>query len=156
MNRVLLIGGFFALLLLGGGMAWAIPEKGLKFQKYFKDAGKINGLPKNLLARVAYQESRFRDDIISGRKKSGAGAVGLMQIVPKWHPDVDPLNPVESIYYAANYLRQMNRKFGSWKLALAAYNWGPGNVKKVGGDISKMPKETRDYVAQITGDVWSV
>ncbi len=50
----------------------------------------IYNLPKNLLARVAYQESHFRPSIINGTQKSSKGAVGIMQIIPKWHPNVDP------------------------------------------------------------------
>lgn len=109
------------------------------------------GIPHDLLARQAYQESRFRPDIIDGSTVSPAGAQGIMQIVPKWHPGVDPLDVNAAIDYAGNFLRSLYNQFGSWSLALAAYNAGPGNVKKYGG----VPPfdETQNYVAQIIGDV---
>lgn len=130
---------------------WKIPAEGLKYAPYFADAEKRHGLPHNLLARVAFQESSFREDVITGDTVSSAGAVGLMQIVPKWHPGVDPTNPIESIYYAAGYLARLYKQFGDWELALAAYNWGPGNVRRRGMD--EAPMETLQYVAQITNDV---
>lgn len=118
----------------------------------FDQASATYGLPENLLARVAYQESHFRQDIISGKTVSSAGAVGIMQLVPKWHPNVNPLDPFDAIPYAARYLRQLFNQFGSWELALAAYNWGPGNLKK---DLTgkAWPQETINYVNDIAGDV---
>ena len=109
------------------------------------------GLPARLLARIAYQESRFRDDIITGKTISEAGAVGMFQIIPKWHPDAKPLDWLDSAKYAANYLNALYKQFGDWGYAVAAYNWGQGNLKKYG--ISKAPKETRDYYTQILADV---
>lgn len=117
------------------------------------------GLPAGLLSRLLYQESRYRSDIIEGRTVSAAGALGIAQIVPKWHPGVDPLDPYAAIDYAAGYLRTLYRQFGSWDNALAAYNWGPGNVQKHlaanGGtlNLAALPAETRDYVTGIGGDV---
>jgi soluble lytic murein transglycosylase-like protein len=110
-------------------------------------------IPRDLLARVAYQESRFRDDIISGRTVSSAGAVGIMQIVPRWHPEIDPKDPYASIHYAGKYLAGLRKQFGSWKLALAAYNWGPGNLAKYLNAPGTWPQETLDYVSQILKDV---
>ena len=109
------------------------------------------GLPDNLLVRVAYQESRFRDDIVTGETVSGAGALGIMQIVPRYHPDIDPLNVSEAIDYAGRYLASLKRSTGSWPMALAAYNWGIGNLQRKG--FSAAPEETRSYVANISGDV---
>lgn len=134
---------------------WTLPLAGMQFEKSFKIAEANEGLPPGLLGRVAYQESRFRPDIISGETQSGAGAQGLMQIVPKWHPDVDPLNPIDAINYSAKYLRKLYDQFGDWRYALAAYNWGPGNLKKYLNDPAniRIPKETADYVSQIGADV---
>lgn len=144
------------LLLLTGGVAviatrnWKTVTNAAKYLPLLNAAELKYGIPKDLLARQAYQESRFRDDIVSGKTVSSAGALGIMQIVPKWHPGVDPLNVSAAIDYAARYLTQLKKQFGSWTLALAAYNAGPGNVTKYGG----VPpfKETQDYVASITRD----
>jgi soluble lytic murein transglycosylase-like protein len=140
---------------------WVLPPEGQRFAEYFEAATLRFGLPPGLLARQAQQESAFRDDIISGRRRSSAGAVGIMQIIPKWHPEIDPgdaaaderaaLDPQRAINYAGKLLAKLQRQFGSWSLALAAYNAGPANVTKYGG-IPPFP-ETRDYVADIMGDL---
>ncbi len=151
-----------ALVVPAGVMAmtdWK--KKGAKYLPLLNAAEDRYGIPRDLLVRQAYQESRFRDDIISGATRSGAGAIGIMQIIPKFHPSIDPgdaaaderaaLNPATAIDYAAKFLSQLKRQFGTWSLALAAYNAGPGNVNKYKG----IPpfKETQSYVSQIVGDV---
>lgn len=120
----------------------------------FSSAGAQHGLPVGLLEAVAYRESRFRQDIIDGRTRSSAGAVGIMQIIPRWHPEIGEagaLNPQIAIPHAAGFLSRLQRKFGSWSLALAAYNWGEGNLAKwQTGTIKSWPAETSAYVEEIT------
>ena len=58
-------------------MTWKIPPNGRKFEDIFEAASLKHSLPPKLLARVAYQESRFRDDIIVGDVRSSANAVGI-------------------------------------------------------------------------------
>ena len=131
-------------------------ENRARFLPLIQQAEAENGLPPGLLDRVLYQESRYRSDIIEGRTVSGAGAVGIAQIVPRWHPTVDPLDTSAAIFYAARYLAQHYRRFGTWSLALAAYNWGQGNQNRdlADGIIgNEWPDETRRYVAEITADV---
>lgn len=111
------------------------------------------GIPRDLLARVAYQESRFRDDIVNGTLASPAGALGIMQIVPKWHPDVNPLNVPAAIDYAGKYLASLKKQFGTWDAALGAYNWGPGNMSKYLAGSATMPTETKKYITDIAKDV---
>lgn len=108
-----------------------------------------NGLPSGLLDKIANTESAYRADVVSGKTVSSKGAVGLMQIVPSAHPGAKPLDPIAAINYAANYLRQLYAQFGDWTKAVAAYNWGPGNLSKYG--LSKAPAETRNYVKKILG-----
>lgn len=126
-------------------------SKGAKYLPILYAAEDRYGIPRDLLARQAYQESHFREDIITGAEVSPAGALGIMQIVPKYHPTAQPLNVPAAIDYAARFLSQLHTQFGSWSLALAAYNAGPGNVQKYGG----VPPfdETRKYVSQILADV---
>lgn len=80
---------------------------------------------------------------------SSAGAQGWGQLMPETARGlgVDPTNPYQNIEGAARYLSQQKKTFGSWRLALAAYNAGPGAVQKYGG----VPpyRETQDYVAKI-------
>lgn len=130
---------------------WKSAKNAEKYLVLLHNAEIKHGLPPDLLARVAYQESRFRDDIVNGKVTSAAGAQGIMQIVPRWHPTINPLDVPAAIDYAARYLRQLYQQFGLWSLALAAYNYGPGNVSKVPRD--QWPVETRNYVADITGDL---
>ncbi len=144
-------------LLIGGAAVWVRqwrpPERAEPYLTEIAKAERTQGLPRDLLARLLYQESRYRTDIISGKVASGAGALGIAQIVPKWHPNVDPLDPVASIHYAARYLKSLKDRFGSWRLALAAYNWGPGNISKYASQPERWPEETQKYVADILGDL---
>tara|TARA_R110001583_G_scaffold4770_1_gene27079 strand:- start:1567 stop:2055 length:489 start_codon:yes stop_codon:yes gene_type:complete len=137
---------------------WTPPEAAKPYLDDIIKAEYLNGMPRYLLARLLYQESRYRWDIISGETKSSAGAVGIAQIVPKWHPNVNPLNVSESIHYAAKYLTKLKNQFGDWETALAAYNWGMGNVNnamKSNGYkwLASAPTETQNYVSEIWGDV---
>jgi soluble lytic murein transglycosylase-like protein len=109
------------------------------------------GIPADLVVRLAWQESRFKVDA-----HNASGASGIMQIVPRWHPGVNPLDPLAAIDYGARYLAQLARQFGTWELALKAYNWGPGNVAawlRGGPDAPAEPMETQNYSAQILADL---
>ncbi len=102
------------------------------------------GLCPYLALSVARQESEFKCNA-----KSCAGAIGLFQLMPATARDlrVNPYNVDQNIRGGIKYLKMMKRKFGSTRLALAAYNAGPGAVQKYGG----VPpyKETRHYVRNI-------
>ncbi|MCW8917487.1 MAG: lytic transglycosylase domain-containing protein [Gammaproteobacteria bacterium] len=130
---------------------WTPPRSADPYLATIHATEEREGIPRDLLTRLLYQESRFRPDIITGQVKSSAGAEGIAQIVPRWHPGVDPLDPDQAIPYAGNYLAELHDQFGSWSMALAAYNWGPGNLRRQG--FQHAPAETRAYVAQIMGDM---
>ena len=104
------------------------------------------GVPTDLFLRLVNQESSFRPNAVSE-----AGAMGLAQLMPGTARDlgVDPNDPVQNLTGGARYLRQQLDAFGTPELALAAYNAGPGNVRKYGG----IPpfKETQNYVSTILG-----
>ena len=111
-----------------------------------KAAAQRNGVPTDLFLRLVQQESGWK-----ATAKSHKGAIGLAQLMPGTARKlgVNPHDPYENLDGGARYLKQQYRKFGSWRLALAAYNAGPGAVKKYGG----VPpyKETRNYVKIIWG-----
>lgn len=124
------------------------------------------GIPRDLLTRLLYTESRFRPDVIDGRTKSRTGAVGIAQILPSTARDpgygvppiADPTNPAQAIPWAAHYLRAMYDRLGSWAQALGAYNQGLGAVLKARQAnarnwLAYMPAEGRQYVAGIVADV---
>jgi len=128
------------------------------YRPAFVAATKKYNLPPGLVERVAQQESSFRSDVIHG-PPNRANAQGIMQIVKRWHPESRPSDPYHSIDYGAKYLKQLFGMFKGatetrWKHALMAYNWGPGNVKKLlAGEPLTVPRETRNYEQQILADV---
>lgn len=132
---------------------WEPPARAAPYLAAIRESEARYSLPHNLLARVIYQESRFLPEIIDGRVRSSAGAIGIAQFMPATARDlgVDPLDAFASIDAAARYLAQLHRAAGSWQGALAAYNWGIGNLQRRGIDAA--PEETRRYVAEIGGDV---
>lgn len=138
--------------------AWALPAAGQPYAADIAAAEAANGIPSGLLGRLLQQESAFRPDVINGTVTSSAGAVGIAQLIPAYYPNVDPTNPQESIDAAAASLRAYRDRFGSWDKALAAYNWGPGNLERAiaqygSGWLLAAPTETQNYVNQITQDV---
>lgn len=102
----------------------------------------------DLLVKQAYQESQFNPKAVSK-----AGAKGIMQLMPGTARDLgvkDVYNEDANIDAGVRYMSQLLKKYnGNTAKALAAYNWGAGNVDKKG--TSKMPKETRDYLKKILG-----
>ena len=80
---------------------------------------------------------------------SKAGAIGLMQLMPGTAKslNVDPYDPQQNLKGGITYLKQMAHKFGDLDQTLAAYNAGPGAVKKYGG----VPpfQETQEYIQKI-------
>ncbi len=100
------------------------------YQGLFEAAAAKYGVPANVLAAVAKVESGDNPSAVSG-----AGAEGLMQIMPATAAalGVDPLDPAQAVDGAARILAGDLQQFGSLPLALAAYNAGPGAVQRYGG-----------------------
>lgn len=107
------------------------------------------GLPTNFLAAVAYQESAFNPDAFNP-----SGATGMFQLMPQFFPGAGNSWSTDA-RTAAKYLASLYNQFGDWQMALAAYNWGPGNLNNLvaGGDVSlsQLPSETQNYVTRIAG-----
>ena len=82
--------------------------------------------------------------------RNPSGAAGIAQFMPGTAVGlgIDPMDPGQAIPAAAQYLREnLNRFGGDYTHALAAYNWGPGNVASKG--VARMPTETQNYVNKI-------
>ena len=111
-----------------------------------REAAVRNGVPADMFLKLVQQESGW-----TAYAKSHKGALGLAQLMPETarRLNVDPLDPYQNLDGGARYLSRQYRKFGSWRLALAAYNAGPEAVRKYGG----VPpyKETQNYVRVILG-----
>ncbi|MBF0492332.1 MAG: lytic transglycosylase domain-containing protein [Deltaproteobacteria bacterium] len=120
-----------------------------EIQKAVEDAAQAFSLPISLLHSVIKAESNFNP-----RASSPAGAKGLMQLMPGTAKEMGVKHIYsieENVRGGAKYLRNMMDRFDqNVQLALAAYNAGPGAVKKHGG----IPpyKETQKYVAKIMKD----
>lgn len=134
------------LMLRQPATVWATPEAGLSYEPLFVQYENQYNLPRGLLSRIAYQESRYNQAAISP-----VGAIGLMQFMPATAADlgIDPYDAEQSISGAARYLKWLYDQLGTWPRALAGYNFGIGNVK-AGRD---WPLETQKYVQQICDDM---
>ncbi len=117
---------------------------GVPYADLFTRAGSRHGVHPALLAAVAQQESGFDASAVSP-----AGAQGLMQFMPATARDlgVNPFDPASAVDGAARYLADLTGQFGSTELGLAAYNAGPGTVRRHGG-IPPYP-ETQSYVRSV-------
>ena len=122
------------------------------------------------LKYLAIVESGLRPNAVSH-----ANAVGLWQFISStgriyglrgdWYMD-DRMDPYEATDAACRHLKDLYNMFGSWELALAAYNCGPGNVRKAirRSDYRRnfweiyryLPRETRSYVPQFVAMVYTM
>ncbi|MEJ8560724.1 lytic transglycosylase domain-containing protein [Yoonia sp. GPGPB17] len=116
------------------------------FIRLAQAAAAKHGVPVGLFLRLVEQESGW-----NASARSVKGALGLAQLMPETARalGVDPLDPSENLEGGARYLRAQYEAFGSWPLALAAYNAGPGAVTRYDG----VPPfaETQNYVQVIWG-----
>ena len=125
------------------------------YAQAISDAEVKYSIPTDLLARLLYQESGFRPEVISGAVRSSVGAIGIAQFMPTTAADlhINPLDPVAAIDAAGLYLSRLHHEFGSWVAALGAYNFGAGNYIKYEKGAVQLPTETVNYIAEITSDV---
>ena len=106
------------------------------------------GVDPALALSIAKKESGFRHEI-----RSKHGAVGVFQLMPSTANKMgyNPYYLSENIKAGLTYYKLMYKMFGSTELALAAYNAGPGNVKRYGGQIPPY-SETKRFVNVIMQD----
>lgn len=138
---------------------WANVKDGPSWVPVINAAESQYGIPPNLLARMAYQESHFRRDIIDGTRASPVGALGILQLLPRYFMTVrvaipfSPQDTANQIDESARELRRLYTHYQDWGLAVAAYNWGQGNVDAYQAYGGTVPGETASYVAGVFADV---
>lgn len=126
------------------------------YEELIQTASTKYGVPVDLIKAVIDTESSFNPNVVSS-----AGAKGLMQLMDGTANGLgvsDPFDPAQSIDGGVRYLSYQLKRFdGQEKMALAAYNAGPGRVNKLGVNsdqelmekLSQLPKETQAYILKI-------
>jgi hypothetical protein len=118
---------------------------GQDFESIIQEAGVSCGVDPSLIKAVIQAESGGYPLAISK-----AGARGLMQLMPETAAELgvsNPFDPRENIMGGTRYLRKLlDRYRGDVKLALAAYNWGMGNLEKY---PEALPRETKNFIATV-------
>jgi hypothetical protein len=108
-----------------------------------------HGLPVDYFTRLIWRESSFRPSVVSP-----VGAQGIAQFMPGTAAErglLDPFDPLQAIPASAHLLKSLTERFGNLGLAAAAYNAGPRRVDEWLAGTGGLPRETRTYVAAITG-----
>lgn len=162
-----LLGGAALVAALAGGGSyimyrWEESAEGRKWAPVLAAAEQRYGLPAGLLSRQAAKESSFDPAVIYGARASSAGALGILQLEPAYFDSVRVPVPftdadvAAQIDQAAAYDASLYHRFGTWALALEAYNWGPTALAEweaAGADPALLPAETADYSEAILADV---
>ena len=141
-------------------------ERAGKYKAMIQSALTAQGVPQDLIY-LAVAESGFQPQVLNA--KSGAG--GMWQFMPTGAYGLarngyfdERFDPEKSSIAYARYMKTLYNQFGDWYLAMAAYDWGPGNVQRAVqrtgyADFwelyrrNALPKETRDYVPKILAAV---
>ena len=136
-------------IIIGCGNDKHLNKQARVYQKPIQIYSRIYDVDEELIHAIVKQESCFNEGA-----HSRVGAIGLMQLMPQTALGLrinDPWNPEHNIQGGIKYISEMLNMFkGNYKLAIAAYNAGPGNVRKYDG----IPpfKETRNYVVKVYGE----
>jgi hypothetical protein len=108
-----------------------------------------NDLPVAFFANLIWQESRLRDDAVSPK-----GALGIAQFMPKVAAESgleNPFDPLQALPASARLLGELRDQFGNLGFVAAAYNAGAKRVNEWLDRGRTLPRETRDYVLDVTG-----
>lgn len=139
--------------------AWMASDNAKKWAPVLTSVEDQVGLPTGLLARIAYQESHFRQDIIDGSTASPAGALGMMQLMPRFFTTVNRPRPFtdtdtqDQIVEAATLLANLFNHFQDWTLAVAAYNAGQHAIDQVVAGNASLAPETAAYISEVSADL---
>jgi soluble lytic murein transglycosylase-like protein len=117
----------------------------LSMESIIDKASRRYGVDSSLIKAVIKAESDFNP-----RAVSSSGAQGLMQLMPATARGLgvrDPFDPEQNVMAGTRFLKDLLQRYGEVDEALAAYNWGPGNVDRHGTD--SLPRETRAYLGKV-------
>lgn len=119
-----------------------------EYRKMTAAAAASYGIPESMFLAQINQESGFNPNA-----KSKAGALGIAQFMPGTAKGygINPLDPKQALPAAAKMMSGLYAKYGSWELALAAYNAGEGTVDRYLAGKQALPAETTNYVKSIMG-----
>lgn len=138
---------------------WQINEYP-KYASFIRETERRCELPRDMLAKLLWIESDYNVDTVAGNNVNDLGAVGIAGIMPIAGSTLNRRDPLESINFAARYLRILYRQFGNWRYAVMAYRWGAENmhhylqndVRKDGeqrGKPYRLPPKTRAQIELI-------
>lgn len=131
----------------GEGKPAAFPPAVARWESVAAPIAAKYGIETAWVLRIIEAESGGDPNAVSPK-----GAMGLMQLMPDTARALgvqNPFDPVQNIEGGVRYLRHLMDRFGDLRLALAAYNAGPGNVDRYGG-VPPFP-ETQRYLRRILG-----
>lgn len=152
------LGAAAVVLVVALGIGACVAAKEPDWHVHVGAAAARFGVPEAWVLRVIAAESGGRTHLGGRPITSSAGAMGLMQVMPatwaslraRYRLGPDPHDPRDNIIAGTAYLRDMYDRFGHPGL-FAAYNAGPGRYGDYLARGRPLPRETRDYVAKITG-----
>jgi soluble lytic murein transglycosylase-like protein len=137
--------------------AWLPPEVS-RWKSEIKTAASANGIDADLLAILTLLESGGNP-----RARSHQGAIGLVQVLPStaaslasrhgFAGSIDLEDPAVNLDIGARYLARQLDEFGEAGLAIAAYNAGPGRVRRVVSGTASMPLESRN-LRNLAAQLW--
>lgn len=138
-----------------------MPTSTISLQNLIVQQAQAQGVPPEIALGVAKTESGISQWTPGGSVvTSSAGALGVFQLMPSTAAGlgVDPTDLNGNIQGGIAYLKQLYSQFGNWGDALAAYNWGPGNVSSgapvptsVGQYVSNVLASAGNYAAGLLG-----
>jgi len=114
-------------------------------------AARSHGLDPLMYYRQIYAESRFDPDAVNPK----SGCLGLGQMNPKYWPEATT-DVKGNLELSAGYMAELLERYGGYRRALAAYNYGPANVDKLTKAhgyawFKHLPEETKAYARFISG-----
>jgi membrane-bound lytic murein transglycosylase D len=150
---------FFENSPKGHGTIVASLERMGRYKDMIQQVLRDEGVPQDLIYQ-AFAESGFRPQAVNPR----SGAAGMWQFMPwgtyglehtAWYDE--RFDPIKATHAYAREIRKMYDQLGDWYLAMAAYDWGPGNIQKAVqrtgyADFwelyrrNNLPQETKNYV----------